>query len=64
MSATCLGPAPRPEPLGLNMGATADLVALLLEPEPEALGGEACVVELDDFLPAEACLIKANASTF
>jgi hypothetical protein len=46
------------------MGATAALVALLLDPEPEALGGEACVVEVDDLLPAEACLIKANASTF
>lgn len=64
MSATCFGPAPRPEPLGLNMGATAALGALLLEAEPEALGGEVSVAEADDFLPAAACLIMANASPF
>lgn len=64
MSATCFGPAPKPDPLGLNMGATAALGALLLEPEPEALGGEASEAEVDDFLPAAACRIMANASTF
>lgn len=62
-SRVCLGPAPRPDPLGLNMAATG---ALLLLPEPDAEADAAGLsatfsLLLEAFLPAAAALIRSKA---